>query len=86
MFGKFRDWAGVVEIINPVSGDRELFGNGNLLSDIIHCFWCLSVWVGGIVCAIAVILSIIQWQEFIFYALATSAIAIMFETKVFKEV
>jgi hypothetical protein len=81
MFGKLRESIGLIEIYD--NGERELISNGTLLADIVSCFWCLSVWIGGIIAFLAVILGLISWQEFLYYALASSATAILIEEKVF---
>lgn len=81
IFSRFRMYIGVLEA--EVNGVRELYSNGTLIADIVHCFWCLSIWVGAGIALIAVLLGVIPWQEFVFYALANSAIAILIETKLF---
>ena len=81
VFDTFRNWAGITEIYHD--GIRELYSNDTLLADIIQCFWCLSVWVGAAIALIAVVFGVISFNEFIFYSLSNSAIAIMIETKVF---
>jgi len=82
IFDRFRNYAGITEVWD-IDGERELLSNGTLLADIIKCFWCLSVWVAGVTCLLAVVLRLITLQEFIFFTLATSAIAIYIEKKIF---
>lgn len=83
IFERFRAWAGITEAY--YNGKRELYSNGTLLSDILQCFWCLSIWVGAIVALIAVVFRVISLSEFIFYTLSNSAIAILIETKLFTK-
>ncbi len=82
IFERFRNYAGITEIYHD--GVRELYSNDTLLSDIIQCFWCLSIWVGAGIAFLAAVFGVIVWNELIFIALANSAIAIVIETKIFN--
>lgn len=83
IFEKFRDWAGITETY--FEDERVLYSNGTLVSDIVQCFWCLSIWIGAAISFLAVISKVLPLSEFIFYTLATSAIAILIETKLFTK-
>lgn len=76
IFFRFREWAGIKEFY-----DEEI--DKTLLVGILECFWCLSVWVAIGVCGLAVIADLITLKEMFFFILATSAISIMIEEKIF---
>ena len=83
IFGKFREKIGITEAY--INGNRELYSDGSLVADIVHCFWCLSIWVGWFVTLFAGVAGLISLKEVIFYTLATSAVAILIETKLFSD-
>ena len=82
IFDKFRDWAGITEVYE--GEDRVLYGNGTVISEILECFWCLSIWVAMFICVLAAAGGLITWQQVFFSILATSAISIIIEEKIFN--
>lgn len=58
----FRDWAAT----------RSVKGKGRWLSGLVHCYWCVSVWIGGAVTLVAVFAG--SWAKYPCAALALSAV------------
>ena len=74
IFEKIRIWVGIYD------ESKE----GTLLVEIFECFWCLSIWVATFICVLAAAGGLITWQQVFFSILATSAISIIIEEKIFN--
>lgn len=76
-FGIFKRLRELAGIQHDENGEIYMIPD-NLLSGILSCVWCCSVWVGGIFVLMDVL---IPWADYVFLWLAISALAILVSEK-----